>query len=540
MSEPIRLALTISGAVSLGAFEGGALAAILGFVQAAGADQESAVGAAEGEGPAWPVVVDVMSGASAGSITALLAARTLTAGLDPVAAMRAAWVSAPSLRTLTRGAARAPLTPDGLRQQATEILSMSPSRAVQPQPVTVHMALTALAGLRYSIPDLASGQPLRATTHLDWGEFTFAPGAPIGEWTAPAGGSAVDIALASGASALAFPPYPVNRKLRPADWETYLRNGVEGLPADGWLWYTDGGTIENEPLGRTLDLAASVDRGSSARRVHILVHPHPTAPTGGHDWRGPHGPRGAWLRSLARADQIQRTQTLFDDLRRAERTNSRLLWRRQLAERLLTHREGLDEPGRRSFDAAIGAALDGIRDDRRMLREQAQADRIGLPAAADPASPAGGAAAPELDPAKALEAILDEITATGGRPVAFAVVSPADIAEEHNVTVEDLLAGEFLFHFGGFLDERLRAHDFAVGYDAALRWLRAASADDGPLASLSHAARWADGVAEVRPRWSLPAPVVSPRTRWQAIGLGLRAAALAGRDLLVWRPWRRR
>lgn len=60
-----RLSLTISGAVSLGAYDGGALAALLYAVREIAA----------GDDPA--ARIDVMTGASAGSITALLAARAL-------------------------------------------------------------------------------------------------------------------------------------------------------------------------------------------------------------------------------------------------------------------------------------------------------------------------------------------------------------------------------------------------------------------------------------------------------------------------------
>ena len=74
----LKLALTISGAVSLGAFEGGALAALLTGLQALD------------EGEDRPIEIDVIGGASAGSITGLLAAWVLQQGADPVALMEQA------------------------------------------------------------------------------------------------------------------------------------------------------------------------------------------------------------------------------------------------------------------------------------------------------------------------------------------------------------------------------------------------------------------------------------------------------------------
>src|SRR6266571_8782102 len=81
----LRISLTISGAASLGAYEGGALAALLYAARAVAA----------GDNP--PLRIDVMSGASAGSVTALLSARALLEGHDPRAVMYGAWVTSDSI-----------------------------------------------------------------------------------------------------------------------------------------------------------------------------------------------------------------------------------------------------------------------------------------------------------------------------------------------------------------------------------------------------------------------------------------------------------
>ncbi len=69
----LRISLTIPGAVSLGAYEGGALAALLVACQKLGEQV---------------VVVDSIASASAGSITGLLSARALPRGADPVRSIR--------------------------------------------------------------------------------------------------------------------------------------------------------------------------------------------------------------------------------------------------------------------------------------------------------------------------------------------------------------------------------------------------------------------------------------------------------------------
>src|SRR5438552_1484301 len=101
-----RLAMMLPGAVSLGAYEGGALAAILVAVQAA-----------EGE-----LVVDAIASASAGSITALCAAKALLTGAKPVDLMIDAWVKVPSLDKLKTHDPNSPLSMDKLHEEAKRLL----------------------------------------------------------------------------------------------------------------------------------------------------------------------------------------------------------------------------------------------------------------------------------------------------------------------------------------------------------------------------------------------------------------------------------
>jgi predicted acylesterase/phospholipase RssA len=506
-SKPeLRISLTISGAVSLGAYEGGVLAALLHCLQLLGPDA--------------PVRIDAIGGASAGSITALLSARTLLAGLDPVDVMRRAWVKTPSLRQLERGARRAPFSMDALSKLAAGILNEQGSSArAQPGPVKVHMALATLRGLTYSIPDLLADSSIDATTHLDWGEFTFTSPNTT-DFTDPAGDSAVDTALASGANALGFPPYLLNRT---AQKPTYERNGVRGVPPDGLIWYTDGGTIDNEPLGRTLDMTNELDGDdTNCRRLHVLIHPHPTTPDAHDPWATGKPPPGEWTRALMRVLQIQRTQTLSEDLRRLQRTNSRLEWRQRFEEWLGKVRSAAPEQDRDRFDAELRELLEGIDADRNHMRGLSQATRLLSPANRTDEDPLTG--------------VLDEITALGGKtPARVSVISPAALAKDEGVSVEELLAGEFLFHFGGFVDEPLRQHDFAVGYESAVRWLRTGGLAGTELEP-GNLKKIIDVVADAQP--DRPPVVVDTRARLRILRLGARIARIVARDVRRWKPWR--
>ena len=102
----LRIALTISGAVSLGAYEAGVLAGLLSGI----------LPLCEGEDPA--IRLDAIGGASAGSMAGLLAARCLTAGYDPVYVMEQAW----ELRTVT-GSSCPVLVPSAALGPGTEPLA---------------------------------------------------------------------------------------------------------------------------------------------------------------------------------------------------------------------------------------------------------------------------------------------------------------------------------------------------------------------------------------------------------------------------------
>src|SRR5687768_15245457 len=244
----LRIGMSISGAVALGAYEGGALAALLVAVQRLL------------EEPGQPVQVDAIAGSSAGSITGLLTARALLEGYDPVEVMRKSWVEADSLAKLVQGAGwHSPLSTDEVQGMAKDLLDLKTTRAKQSVSIGVVMSIAALQGLRYPIPSLRPGggrHRVEASTFLDWVEFRFDPGAGLDHFTEPANiCSAVDIALASGANALGFPPKLINRRRRAASQvdEPIEKSKIANIPEHGWLWYTDGGTINNEPLGRALD-----------------------------------------------------------------------------------------------------------------------------------------------------------------------------------------------------------------------------------------------------------------------------------------------
>src|SRR5206468_2848223 len=110
--------------------------------------------------------------------TALLTARCLLGGRDPVNLMADAWVTLPALGNLRTKEPDSPLSIDALRDQATQLLTAdgeADASVAQTEPVQLSMALASLGGLSYRIASVEHDTVVEAVTHLDWFETTFAP-----------------------------------------------------------------------------------------------------------------------------------------------------------------------------------------------------------------------------------------------------------------------------------------------------------------------------------------------------------------------------
>jgi predicted acylesterase/phospholipase RssA len=273
---PGRVALTVAGGEPLGAFEGGAVAALVAGLQPLCA----------GEHPR--VRVDVITGASSGAITGLLAAHCLTTGADPAATLHEAWVERASLDGLQGREWRAPLSLDRLRRAAIELLTTPGNRnRRQRAPVHVEVALASLRG------DPVGPGALTAR-HLAWSGFDVtAEMAPRQRITA------IECALASAANPVAFAPPLV----APA--------GEDESPS----FYADGGWAAGGPISRARQLAADTD---AAGRLVVLVHALAPLPAGlGPAWSDPQVPP-TWAATVRRGLQVRRRELVAADLALAE------------------------------------------------------------------------------------------------------------------------------------------------------------------------------------------------------------------------------
>lgn len=155
---------------------------------------------------------------------------------------------------------------------------------------------------------------------------------------------------------------------------------------------------------------------------------------------------------MFRAANMIRTQSLYDDLNKVAKTNSRIRWTNDLHKTLTALVDKLDEGAKAEWLAELSDFAAKVRADKGAL----------------------GRSSTKVDVAATLEDAIDLALgeATGFRSkqaVEVDVVSPLILGRPE--PVDELLAGDFLFAFGGFLDIRLRKSDFGLGYDSMRKWL---------------------------------------------------------------------
>jgi predicted acylesterase/phospholipase RssA len=436
MPRGLRVCLTLSGGASLGAFQAGACAALLTALECIRDEHDV------------DVRVEAIGGASAGSIVGLMVAHSLLEGVDGSRLLHEAWVERVGVDTLLRSGARGPLSLERVGQELPELLDSGRRARAQRHPLMLHVALTGLRGLTYDIHGLRRDEPVIGVTYADWKDFPLEPGAGVAQLLRPRGSSPLETVLASASHPGAFAPRVLDRR---GDADAYERQGISNLPRSGWLWYSDGGQIQSEPLGRVLAAARAVDSGehADAHRLNLLIDPRSEEPSDAEEWSD-HDYDGSWGHGLSRALSIAPQQALYDDLRRIERDNYRLDWIRRLAE------------------VVDGHVAEDARDGLKALLERIAGDRGRLRGGE---APKGSAPHDESTAGDLLRLVIEDIGGLSGKQhVAVDVISPLLLARHEDGRVAELLAGELLGDFGGFLDRDLRRSDFALGYESTLAW----------------------------------------------------------------------
>jgi predicted acylesterase/phospholipase RssA len=403
--------------------------------------------------PGQEASVDAIGGASAGALVSFFTAHALMQGLDPERLLHEAWVERVTLPLLRSSGSDALLSFDELREGLPEVLADDGPARPDPDSIdyrqgrslALHIQVTGLRGLTYPIRGLRRDAPITGVTYADWGRFELEPGGGLEQVLEPDGRSPLDFVLASAASPGGFAPELLDRR---PDADAYRGHGIENFPDSGHLWYTDGGLLGSQPLGRVIAAGRALHGDEEdSRGVHVLIDPR--SENDSLDvWSDPET-KPTWQTGASRALGILSEQSLFDDLRRIEKDNSRVEWAQRLTELLADELGEGATSGLREFIERVESEREDMRaDEPRRERDDHDEGVAGL-----------------------LHRALCEIGGLVGKErVEVDVISPLLLADDDD-EVGSLLAGEFMGDFGGFLSRELRASDFALGYESSLVWL---------------------------------------------------------------------
>lgn len=266
--EKINIAVVTTGAVSLGSYEAGVLYELFHILRLPiNADKYE---------------IDVLTGASAGSVNSVIYA--LAAVYDPelIGFMRKIWVDKLDILQLLRGKSfsKSAIFSDKVIREIKEevekrFANLMSTGTVPASRVKLGLTLANLSGIPYVVNFKNIQKEYKLTTFADWYSCEV-PGSIKNPQDA---GKLIDVATASGAFPFAFPA--VNLERRAQDYaNTALPQGQSTFD----FIYVDGGLFNNEPINRAKTLAKGLDEQyvkqspdskEAPRRIYLLVDPTP-------------------------------------------------------------------------------------------------------------------------------------------------------------------------------------------------------------------------------------------------------------------------
>jgi predicted acylesterase/phospholipase RssA len=473
---PKRLAITISGAVSLGSYEAGVLFEIINAIGQHNNDS----GTKESE----KIEIDVITGASAGGMTAGIAAQKLlfeSASLTQPYnnSLYRPWVRDVSIQSLLVLQAGESTTRSILSSNVVEAISrkhftdrfatpqlplVRNRHSASAQAIGLGLALSNLNGVDYTRPMKPSGA-FTYTRHQDKLRQCFDSAAPdqfdrfeIWEYVRQA-------CVSCGAFPFAFRCKDLTRH-KDEYAEPYLNPGM--FPADTRVFtYTDGGVFQNEPLGMAKDFVDGFDQHKdNESRFYLFVSPESRGSTRNSEFNAPMASFGATLGQLIKALQ---GQAQFHDWITAEKVNERLA--------LLNNRA-----------AQLQDALGKKQGDRGFIdfKDLAPASKALLPAlwgngrnaAGETLTQAQARLRSQFEPEyKALVRAKSKSAADAWIDAVLTFETAADLSDKDEMLIYGItasqseLAGADVHAFQGFCDIAFRDHDYDVGRTKAQKFI---------------------------------------------------------------------
>jgi len=282
---PKKLAVTIAGAVSLGSYEGGVLWEVLDAIKQHNENPRTA--------PGDRITIDVITGASAGGMTAAILAQKLLYAADEFKGpydnpLYYAWVERISLDGLQHTGPRekalqSVFSSDLITAISNELIMKRYKSDTPPAPVRhpavdgslrIGLALTNLNGLPFTHEVTPGG----SFTYIDYSDQLTRPvdaeKNDNKEFWEPIRAAAV----ACGAFPIAFRPQELVRS-KAADPDDYTSPTLAWKGDPTPFSYSDGGILQNQPLGMAKNLVDPIDEHIEPQRFYMFVSPHEKDPS---------------------------------------------------------------------------------------------------------------------------------------------------------------------------------------------------------------------------------------------------------------------
>jgi hypothetical protein len=458
---PYRLAVTVAGAVSLGSYEAGVLYEIVDAIA-----QHNSIATVEDK-----IFVDVLTGASAGGMSATVLAQKLLfeagALADPYDnILYRAWVEDVQLQGLLalqhgEDPSHSILSSDLVetlsakylcQRYSTHFLAPPQKHPASADTIRLGLALSNLNGIDYSC-QVRPGGTFTYTKFEDQITAKIDATSDALEFWEPLRNAAVSC----GAFPFAFRVKDLVRHRSEFDSPDI----VFPLPFESFT-YTDGGVFQNEPLGLAKNLVDQVDGHTNTEsRFYLFIAPHVKGSTAHADFNESKADLKATALQLFNALY---GQAEFQDWIQAEQVNERVdLFNRRAGQLQASLAKGQIQsaPLRDAANALLpllfadrAQDVEGMEQARQRLKQQFSREYDGLRSSVNQ-----GVADIWIDSILALE-------------------TAADLGERDEMVIYGItasaheLAGCQLEAFVGFFEQEYRDHDYDVGRTKAQEFLR--------------------------------------------------------------------
>jgi predicted acylesterase/phospholipase RssA len=465
---PKRLAITIAGAVSLGSYEAGVLYEVLDAIH----QHNAADGVTNDE----KILIDVMTGASAGAMTAAIVAQKMLYSAQEFRGpydnpLYNVWVKRINLDGLLEtvnketGEVEPPLrsifSSNMVEQIAEDTLLGRYATGEWPAPIThlaaapsisLGMTLTNLNGVDYGYDMQPCGKFIYTRHEDQITRVVSVEGSDKPEvWRELA-----DASVASGAYPLAFRAKEMDRRRA-----EYAKSSLEPWTDDpSRFTYTDGGVLQNEPLGMAKNLVDDIDKHwYNDSRFYLFVSPHGRTSSADSSFCEL---TADYFQMMKRWAKVLLSQSEFQDWITAVEMNEQIALMdaraSELAEKLRSGEiksgslkrtaDGLlkvlfTQPTRTGTRQVAKIGKESLAEARRRIEHQYKEEIASL-----------GVGSYEADAFR--DTVLAFETAAN--------LGQCDYMRIYGIAVsEELLAGADLTGFLGFFDERYRVHDYDRG-----------------------------------------------------------------------------